>query len=318
MTKIKPLTLVQLEYIISLETHRHFALAAEKCFVTQPTLSMQIQKLEDSLGVIIFDRKKHPIEPTPIGVKIIEQARNILNESKKITELIDDEKHEIHGQINIGIIPTLAPYLVPLFVSSLIEKYPKLNLNISELVTNDLVKSIKNDQIDIGLLVTPLNEENFIEKPMFYEAFQAYTSHHHKIFKENTIEPNNLATDGLWLLNEGHCFRNQSLNICNIKNPSNHNGRINYESGSLEGLKRMVDRHGGFTLLPELNALGLSKDDKSKLRSFKEPVPTREVSLVVKKSYPKSKLIQAVFNEIIDNLPPIMASRKNAKIIKWK
>jgi len=312
------LTLVQLEYIIALDTHRHFAVAAKKCFVTQPTLSMQVQKLEELLGVIIFDRKKHPIEPTPIGFKIIDQARNILNESKKITELIEDEKHEIQGRINIGIIPTLAPYLVPLFVSSFVEKYPKVKLHISEQETKVLIKSLQNDQIDIGLLVTPLNEDNFLEKPLFYEAFQAYISHRHKLYQKDKIEPKNLGTDGLWLLNEGHCFRNQSLNICNIKDPSNFTGRITYESGSLEALKRMVDRHGGYTLLPELNALGLSPDDKSKLRSFNEPIPTREVSLVVKKSYPKNKLVQAVFNEIIENLPPIMSSRKNPKIIKWK
>lgn len=312
------MTLVQLEYIIALETHRHFAVAAEKCFVTQPTLSMQIQKLEESLGVVLFDRKKHPIEPTPIGTKIIDQARNILNESKKITELIEDEKHEIQGRINVGIIPTLAPYLVPLFVSSFVEKYPKVKLHISEQTTDNLVKTLRNDQIDIGLLVTPLNEDNFVEKPLFYESFQVYVSHRHKLYKQNIVEPKNLAVDGLWLLNEGHCFRNQSLNICNISDPSKFTGRISYESGSLEALKRMVDRHGGFTLLPELNALSLNSDEKTKLRGFNDPIPTREVSLVVKKSYPKNKLVQAVYNEIIDNLPPIMTSRKNPKIVKWK
>lgn len=312
------MTLVQLEYIIALDTYRHFRSAAQKCFVTQPTLSMQVQKLENIMGVTIFDRKKKPIEPTPIGLKIIEQARNIINESKKITELIKDEKHEIQGQINIGIIPTLAPYLIPLFVSSFVTKFQKVKLHISEEVTDNLVKSLKSDQIDIGLLVTPLNEDDFIEKPLFYEAFQAYISHRHKLYQKHIIDPKNLGTDGLWLLNEGHCFRNQSLNICNIKNPTNFTGRIIYESGSLEALKRMVDRYGGFTLLPELNALGLSSDEKTKLRSFQDPVPTREVSLVIKKSYPKNKLVQAVFNEIIENLPPIMTSRKNSKLITWK
>jgi len=280
-------------------------------------LSMQVQKLEDILDVVIFDRKKHPIEPTPIGIKIIEQARHILNESKKITALIEDEKHEIKGRINIGIIPTLAPYLVPLFVSSFVEKFPKVRLHISEQVTDNLIQSLKSDQIDIGLLVTPLKEDDFVEKPLFYEAFQAYISHRHKLYQMKSIDPKKLGTDGLWLLNEGHCFRNQSLNICNIKDPPNPTGRITYESGSLEALKRMVDRHGGYTLLPELNAMGLSTDEKMKLRSFQDPIPTREVSLVVKKSYPKNKLVQAIFNEIIENLPPIMTSRKNSKIVKW-
>ncbi|WP_109832744.1 hydrogen peroxide-inducible genes activator [Reichenbachiella versicolor] len=311
------MTLVQLEYIIALDNYRHFAIAAEKCFVTQPTLSMQIQKLEDILGVQIFDRSKHPIEPTPIGEKILEQARTIIAESKKVNEIIELEKNEIKGNIHIGVIPTLAPYIVPLFVSSFVEKYPDINLQISELMTDGLIDQLEKDQLDIGIMVTPLNDNSLKEIPLFYEEFFAYTSHHHSLYNLQDIDAGSLGTDGLWILNEGHCFRKQTLNICKAKKSERFNNRVLYESGSLEALKRIVDKRGGYTLLPELFTLDLAKDEKVKLRSFKDPKPTREVGIVFKKSFAKHKLIQALKEEILSTLPPIMTSRKNTNVVKF-
>lgn len=312
------MTLVQLEYIVALDTHRHFAIAAANCFVTQPTLSMQIQKLEDSLGVQLFDREKHPIEPTAIGSKVILQARHILSESKKIAEIISDEKNEIAGDITLGVIPTLAPYVIPLFVSSFMEKYPKVNLKVSEQVSESLIELLKNEKVDIGLIVTPVNDDSLTEYPMFYEEFFAYVSHHHKLFKERSIDPSTLDTEGLWILNEGHCFRNQTLDICNISEPNSYSKRLKYESGSLETLKRLVDKQGGFTLLPELVSYDLDKNDRSKLRQFQEPIPTREVSLLTKKSFLKKKIVEAIHTEILDNLPATLISRKKGRIVKWK
>lgn len=310
------MTLVQLEYIIALDNYRHFAIAAEKCFVTQPTLSMQIQKLEDTLGVTIFDRAKHPIAPTKIGIQLLEQARKIVSESKRIQEIIDDEKHEIKGDIKIGVIPTLAPYLIPLFISSFIEKYPNLNLQINEYMTDHMVDLLKKGEIDIGILVTPLHEEEMQEIPLFYEEFYIYVSHHHPLYSHKTIAPAELKNEGLWILDEGHCFRSQMLNICHTKKEDRYNNRVLYESGSLEALKKLVDRRGGYTLLPELFTMDLSHDERSKLRKFSDPVPTREVGLVVKKSYPKKKLIEAMHKEILVNMPPIMVSRKSANVVK--
>lgn len=312
------MTLVQLEYIVALDTHRHFAIAAENCFVTQPTLSMQIQKLEESLGVQLFDRNKHPIEPTAIGEKIILQARHILNESKKIKEIINDEKNELIGDITIGVIPTLAPYIIPLFISSFIDKYPKVNVKVSEQVSENLIELLKSEKIDIGLIVTPVNEASLTEYPIFYEEFLAYVSHHHKLFKEITINPSTLDTDGLWILNEGHCFRNQTLDICNVKQPNSYSKRLKYESGSLETLKRLVDKQGGFTLLPELVSYDLDKNERSKLRRFQDPVPTREISLLVKRSFLKRKIVEAIHNEILINLPATMAGHKKGNVISWK
>lgn len=310
------MTLVQLEYIIALDTYRHFALAAEKCFVTQPTLSMQIQKLEDSLGVILFDRDKHPVEPTVIGTKVISQARNILAESKKIKEIIDDEKNEVSGDITLGVIPTLAPYVIPLFISSFIEKFPRVNIQVTEQVSASLVTMLKNDQVDVALIVTPINDDGLVEFPVFHEEFFAYVSHRHQLFGEQNIKPETLTTDGLWILNEGHCFRNQTLDICNVKEPNSFLSRIKYESGSLETLKKLVDKQGGFTLLPELVTFDLNKNDQNKLRKFQSPVPTREVSLLVKKSFLKHKIVQALHEEILKSLPPTFVSKKNPKIIK--
>jgi LysR family hydrogen peroxide-inducible transcriptional activator len=312
------LTLVQLEYIVALDTHRHFAIAAENCFVTQPTLSMQVQKLEESLGVQLFDRDKHPIEPTAIGVKIILQAKHILNESKKIKEIINDEKNELAGDITIGVIPTLAPYIIPLFISSFIDKHPKVNVKVSEQVSENLIDLLKKEKIDIGLIVTPVNDVSLTEYPIFYEEFLAYVSHHHKLFSESTIKPSTLDTDGLWILNEGHCFRNQTLDICNVNQPNSYSKRLKYESGSLETLKRLVDKQGGFTLLPELVSYDLDKNDRSKLRRFQDPVPTREVSLLVKKSFLKRKIVEAIHNEILINLPATLKGQKKGKIIRWK
>jgi len=312
------LTLVQLEYIVALDNYRHFAVAAEKCFVTQPTLSIQIQKLEDTLSVIIFDRSKHPVEPTEIGLKIIDQARLILSESKKIGALIDDEKHEIRGEIKIGVLPTLAPYLIPLFVSPFVEKYPLTSLQVSEFTTDTLISNIKNDQVDVGLLISPIQDPELVEYSLFYEPFFVYVSHRHPLYKNQTIDPEGLQTDGLWLLNEGHCFRNQTLNICHTDLKKQSNNRVLYESGSLEALKKMVDKRGGFTLLPELFMLDMSKDDKSKVRSFKDPVPTREVSMVVKKSFMKKNLLEALHKEILNCLPPILATRKSTNVIKFR
>ncbi|MCV9388338.1 hydrogen peroxide-inducible genes activator [Reichenbachiella ulvae] len=311
------MTLVQLEYIVALDNFRHFAVAAEKCFVTQPTLSMQIQKLEDSLGVLIFDRSKHPVQPTEIGKKILEQARIILGESSKINEIIDEEKHDIKGDVRIGVIPTLAPYLVPLFISSFVEKFPFINLQISEHMTDSLVEKLKKDEIDIALLVTPLANESFHEIPLFYEEFFIYVSHHHALYQNEKVDPEALKPEGLWIINEGHCFRNQTLTICNSSKTERYNDRVWYESGSLEALKKLVDKRGGYTLVPELFTFDLSKDEKSKIRKFSEPIPTREVGLVVKKSFVKHKLINALKEEIIQMLPPTLLSKKNMKVVKF-
>lgn len=312
------MTLIQLEYIVAVDTYRHFAKAAEKCFITQPTLSMQIQKLEDSLGVIIFDRSKHPVIPTEIGQTIIKQARVVLNESKKIQEIIDDEKHELVGEIRLGVIPTLSPYLLPLFINTFVEKYPRVNVQVEEFLTSQIIEKLRNDLLDIGLVVTPLKEQGIIEKPLFYEEFYAYVSSLHPLSSQQVLTTHDINVNDLWLLNEGHCFREQALNLCGAYQKKPRNEHFRYESGSLEALRKIVDQRKGLTLLPELAVYDLTVKNKQKLRPFVAPAPVREVSLIMHRNFLKRKIVEALFKEIIDSLPPEMAERKQKNVIKWR
>ncbi|MGF1926263.1 MAG: LysR substrate-binding domain-containing protein, partial [Bacteroidia bacterium] len=208
------MTLVQLEYIVAVDTYRSFVTAADKCFITQPTLSMQIQKLEEFLNVKIFDRSKQPVVPTELGTQIIDQARIVLQESYKIKELINNQQHEITGELKIGIIPTIAPYLLPEVISAMLGKYPELKLLIWEYTTEDIIHHLKTGVIDCGILATPLVDQQIAETPLYYENFVSYISKNSKLYKKKTIDADDLMDENIWLLNEGHCMRTQVLNIC--------------------------------------------------------------------------------------------------------
>lgn len=311
------MTLVQLEYIIAVDTYRHFARAAERSFVTQPTLSMQIQKLEDLLGIVIFDRSHQPVVPTEIGEKIIAQARRVVQESKKIQAIIEEERSEISGELRVGIIPTLSPYLLPLFVQHFMESYPNVSLKVEELLTHELGDRLKKEMLDVGIFVTPYNDPMLIEKPIFYEEFFAYLSHRERAFKKKELEAQDLDDINLWLLTEGHCFRNQVLNFCQ-PGSKEKTGRFQYESGSLETLKRFVDKYGGVTLIPETATLDFDQNEKAHLRRFVEPKPVREVSLVVHQSFLKQKLAEALYQEIHNAIPEYLESKKSEELITWK
>lgn len=310
------MTIIQFEYIIAVDNHRHFGRAAEACFVTQPTLSMQIQKLEDQLGVLIFDRSKQPVMPTEIGKRIIAQARTVINDTKGISELVAEEKGEISGELSIGIIPTLSPYLLPLFVNNFINNYPTVKLRVYELVTEEVVKRLKNETLDLGIIVTPYNDSGLIEKPLFYEEFFAYLSSTSSLNSKENLSVDDIESDDIWLLNEGHCFREQVLNLC--KTYAERESQFKYESGSLEALKKIVDKHGGMTMLPQLATLEFNNEEKSHLKSFIEPKPVREVSIVMHRSYLKRKLVEALHKEILSSIPDGLNINKNVEIIKWK
>ncbi|MEO1053207.1 MAG: LysR substrate-binding domain-containing protein [Bacteroidota bacterium] len=309
------MTLTQLEYIIAVDTHRHFAKAAEKCFVTQPTLSMQIQKLEDYLGVTIFDRRKQPVTPTEIGKRIIEQAKVVINESKRISEIISDEKNVIVGELKVGIIPTIAPYLLPLFISRFIEKYPGIKLQVEELITEQIAEKLRNETLDVGILVTPYEDDLLVDKPIFFEEFFAYVSHRHEFYNKQVIQADEIDPEEVWLLTEGHCFREQVLNVCHSRTSAD-NLKFHYESGSLEALRRMVDKHGGITFLPELATLDFDKFQQSKIKRFKDPKPIREVSIVINKTYLKKKLVDTFYQEVKDSIPGYLQSEKEGEVVK--
>jgi len=308
------MTLVQLEYIVAVDTYRSFVNAAEKCFVTQPTLSMQVQKLEEMLNVKIFDRSKQPVIPTEIGSQIVEQARLILQESQKIKEIISSQQQDIVGELKVGIIPTVAPYLLPQVIASMMQKYPDLKLVIWEYTTEDIIHHLKTGVLDCGILATPLADNSIAEIPMYYETFVTYISKNSKLFKKKNIDANDLEDENIWLLNEGHCMRSQVLNICRSTKDNRIQG-LTYNTGSVETLIRMVDMNNGATLLPELALAELSPKQLSKVRSFKSPEPVREISLVTHKNYIKKRMLNAFREEILAVIPKAMKQKKSKDIV---
>ncbi|MGQ1928424.1 LysR family transcriptional regulator [Ornithobacterium rhinotracheale] len=278
------MTLVQLEYALAVAESKNFTLAAEKVFVTQPTLSMQIQKLEAELGVNIFDRTTHPITITSIGEKILEQAKKILNEAKRMQFMVSEEKNLLEGTFKIGVIPTLVSTLVPLFYKNFINNYPKTQLEILELKTKEILEQLKEGKIDFGIAATPLNAPDFVEDVLFYEPMLAYVPPQHRLYDKKEIEEGDLDTSDLLLLDEGHCFRNNVLSICSNSAKSNLSG-VSVQSGNFEALVKLADDGLGMTVLPSMQAQDiLLKKGKQNLKNFKQPSPTREISLVYHES----------------------------------
>jgi LysR family hydrogen peroxide-inducible transcriptional activator len=310
------MTITQLEYIVAVDTYRSFVLAAEKCFVTQPTLSMQVQKLEDTLGVKIFDRSKQPVSPTEIGIEIIEQARVMLAESEKIREIITDRQKELSGELKVGIIPTVSPYILPKIITGFVQKYPQVKLIVWEYTTEQIVQQLKLGTLDCGIMSTPLRESLLTEIPVFYENFVAYVSKNSKLSKKKNISPHDIDMEEIWVLNEGHCMREQVLNICQRRRATKGYLHFEYNTGSVETLKRMVDQNNGATILPELALADLSDKQLDRVRYFKSPEPAREVSIVIQKNFLKRRMIEALKNEILEFVPKRMKSRKKKEVLE--
>jgi LysR family hydrogen peroxide-inducible transcriptional activator len=307
------MTLTQLEYIVALDTHRHFVLASEKSFVTQPTLSMQIQKLEDELGVKIFDRTKQPVIPTEIGASLIAQARVILREAKMIHEIISDQKDSMTGELRIGIIPTLAPYLLPSLFQEIKKKYPQLNLVVKETITEELIHELKNNRLDCGIVVSPLNDPSIKEHVLFYEELFVYVSRKNALYDKKYVLATEIDPTQLWLLEEGHCFRSQVLNLCELRKYSDLH--FKYETGNIETLKRMVDKSDGITILPELAVMEFTAAEMKFVKKLKDPSPAREVSLVTHRNHIKTKLIKTLKDEILGIVPRQMQKLNHKKVV---
>lgn len=308
------MTLTQLEYIVALDTHRHFVAASERCFVTQPTLSMQIQKLEEELGVKIFDRTKQPVIPTEIGEGIIAQARLVLREAQKVKQMIVDQKDALAGELRIGIIPTLAPYLLPPLYQYMRQKYPQLNIVIKEKITEEVIQELKNNRLDCGIIVTPLKDSAIKENVLFYEELFVYVSKKNSLVDKKYVLANEIDPNKLWLLEEGHCFRSQILNLCELRKSSDFH--FQYETGSIETLKRMVEKSDGFTILPELAVMEFRASQRKLVKKLKEPNPAREVSLVTHRDHVKTKLIKTLRDEVLAIVPKSMQKLNNKKILE--
>lgn len=308
------MTLTQLEYMIAVDTYRHFVLAAEKCFVTQPTLSMQLQKLEEELGVKIFDRTKQPVIPTEIGTRIIAQARVVLREAGMISQLINDEKNIMTGELRIGIIPTLAPYLLPTLFKQIRQKYPQLELVIKETITEEVIHELKNNRLDCGLVVTPLKDPSIREEVLFYEELFVYVSRRNALYDKKYVLADDIDPDQLWLLEEGHCFRSQVLNLCELRKSGDLH--FKYATGNIETLKRMVDNSNGLTILPELAVMEFTQTQMKLVKRLKEPRPAREVSLVTHRNHIKTKLIQTLKEQVLQVVPKNMQQLRNKKVVE--
>ena len=307
------MTLQQLEYILAVNQFRHFAKAAEYCRVTQPTLSAMIQKLEEELDTRIFDRSQQPVCPTPVGIHIIEQAQNILVQANRIKNIIEEEKHSLTGTFKLGILPTVAPYLLPRFFPQLMKKYPNLDIRVVEMKTNDIKKALQTGEIDAGIVASLAGMEELQQTPLFYEQFFAYVSREDALFNNEVIRTSDLNGEQLWLLDEGHCFRDQLVRFCQMK--SARASQLAYHLGSMETFMRMVESGKGVTFIPELAVLQLGDAQKELVRSFAIPCPTRQVVLLTNKNFIRHTLLEVLVKEIKLSVPKEMLSLKSTQAV---
>jgi LysR family hydrogen peroxide-inducible transcriptional activator len=312
------MTITQLEYVVAVATYKSFVAAAEKCFVTQPTLSMQIQKLEEELGIKLFDRNKHPIAITAMGEAIVEQAKVILSECDKIYELIQNQQNTLGGAFRLAVIPTVAPYIIPGLLEKYVAHFPDVKLQVKEMETKQITQALKNNEIDAGLLSTPLEEGSLKEYPLFYEPFVGYFSENEKALKKRLIAPEDIELDRIWLLNEGHCMRNQIINLCSEQVQKLQAERpFRYESSNVETLRKMVDKNGGMTVLPELATFEFNEDQQDRLRYFEDPEPVREIGLITNDHFVKLSMLQSLMDEILELVPEKMrVQKKNRKVLR--
>lgn len=306
------LTLTQLEYLVALDQHRHFGKAAKACHVSQPTLSMQIQKLEAELGIVFFDRSHQPLLPTTEGEPLIQQARVVLSEARRLNHLSKEDRKELKGELRLGVIPTIAPYLVPLFVEHMARTYPKLSLHINELQTHQILSSLDNETLDVGLLATPLKVDGLEEEKLFLEPFFAYVNAGHALAKRKYITEDDLDGSDLWLLGEGHCLRTQIMRFCSLRSSQPVFRNVHFEAGNLETLQRLVESGSGYTLLPWL-AAQRPHPKGVVLIPFRAPLPQRQVSLVWRRTQLKKRSIDALAEAILATLPEDLREQQKNK-----
>jgi LysR family hydrogen peroxide-inducible transcriptional activator len=297
----------QLEYILAVDNFRHFAKAAEMCNVTQPTLSMMIRKLEEELDAKIFDRTKHPIEPTAIGQRVIEQSRIALKHFGLIKEVIENEQNIVKGNFKMGIIPTIASYLVPVMLEKQQQTCNDIELVLKEVTSNNLIREIINGSLDGGIMAGPVNHPELVEHPVYYEKFYAYVSPLDDLYKERAIDLKQIDISDIWLLENEHCLRGQIERLCQMKKriPAGKTA-IKYESGSIETLIHVVDYNPGITIIPEMHAMGLSEEKQENLRPFKNTTAVREISLVVGNDYVRKTLLNRILEIIRNSVPKSM------------
>jgi LysR family hydrogen peroxide-inducible transcriptional activator len=311
------MSLQQLRYLLALDDLRHFSLAAKQCFVAQPTLTTQLKKLEEELGVQLIDRQASPLRPTSIGEKVIAQARIILEDVAGLEALLREETGSLAGTYVLGIIPTLAPYLLPLFLQSFTSRFPDVHLIIREMQSEEIMEGLKRGKVDLGLLVTPLEEKQLREIVLFYEPLQVYAAPTERILTNDPLLPEHVNQEELWIMEQGHCFRNQVLNICNFRTDGSQLDRaVTFQAGSIETLKNMVRNNQGYTIVPEMSVHPTL--DKGYVKSFAAPQPAREVSLVVSKVFSREQLIVELRKAILAVVPDRFRKNERYVGVAWR
>ena len=303
------MTLTQLEYTLAVAEQGNFTLAAEKCFVTQPTLSMQVQKLEDELGVVIFNRSTKPLQVTEIGQKILVQAKKIVEESIRMNDVVSEEKGVIGGTLKVGIIPTVSSTLLPLFLNIFTKKHKNVELKIEEFNTETISQKLEDNTIDCAIAATPLNNERIIERPLYYEPFVAYVPEHHFLSGNKMLEINDLSNSDILILKDGHCFRNQVLNLCSLEDV---NKQYELKSGSFETLINLSNNGPWMTIIPYLHSNNLSQKNLDNIIPFEDPSPAREISMI----YSKSQLKLPVINALITTISAVIRGQIKYNDIK--
>jgi|AutmiccommuBRH23_1029490.scaffolds.fasta_scaffold00570_6 LysR family hydrogen peroxide-inducible transcriptional activator len=296
----------QLKYFVELYRVRNFSKAAENLSISQPALSLQIQKLEEEFGFVVVERSTKPLGITVEGERFFEKAVQIIQLMNEFEQLSFELDEEIKGQIRVGIIPTLSPYLTPLFLTPVKQRFPDLKIEIVELVTETILTKLKFNELDAGIISTPVKAAGFGFTPLFYEQFFLYVAESHPLYQQSRISPNEIPTDELWYLTEGNCFQNQINSVCAIPSFESVNSNFRYVSSSIESLKRIVESQGGMTFIPELATLNVPSEFEDLIKPFEDPVPTREISFVYLKSSGLKKLVRALMEVILDTIPKRM------------
>lgn len=307
-------SLAQINYALKVLETGQFGKAAEACFVTQPTLSQQIQKLEDEIGFLLFDRNKKPIAPTKQGKIYLDQAFVVLRESRKLETLNYRKGGKLSGLCSLGVIPTISPFVVPLFVDEFCKNNRQVQLTIDEFKTEEIISELKSGKLDCGLLATPLNERELTEVPLYYEPFKLYMRSDRGSADNKEVNLRSLSKENVWLLQDGHCLRQQVINFCASAEAGGLHPNLKFQSGNLESLRFLIQNNGGFTFLPQMFVDSLPRAEQKKfIHHIAGRVPTREVSLVFQKDDFRLEMIEALKRSILDNLPPSVVKVSDKK-----
>lgn len=308
------LSISQLRYIVAVADAGAFGKAARICRVTQPTLSMQIQKAEELLDITLFDRRTQPVTPSPIGSRVVQQARVVVHEMEKIQRMILAELEEVSGLVRVAAIPTVAPYLLPLILPTLHERHPEVRLQVRELTTAEIIEALDRNELEVGILATPIPDESLLTVPLYNEPFWVYLSPQHVLSRHKQISSDQLSRDDLWLLSEGHCLRDQALSLCSGTDITGEQS-VQFESGSIETLMNLLDRLPGYTLIPDLVRANLSSKRARQIRPFEGRSPAREISLVAHPSFHRGAVLNALYEAVLASVPATLIADQDHTVI---